>query len=247
MDYDTREVIKELGMTGVRGMCFHEGELWIAGFRNTLNLIDLETYSIKQTFTHDELRGTHLIYSRDGYLWVTNTSANEIVKLRNNKVEKIIPLPKSVNGTQHLHFNSIAWSPNGDEYHLYCGLGEIVNFTQQKTVFNGIERGHDLYFLDDNQLIVNESKQKRALLINLLDKSETVLHTVTKEGIDTSENRWGFTRGVAASKDLIFLGSSPPCLHIFDRELNQLEPWRISQTPPETIFDICLDPRDWKL
>jgi hypothetical protein len=139
----------------------------------------------------------------------------------------------------------MGWSPNGEEYHLYSRQGQIFNYTKQEVVFEGLERGHDIHFLDNDRLIVNESKFKRALLLNLADKTKTVLHTVPNRGKDTLRTMWGFTRGIAASKDLIFLGSSPLGLHIFDKQLNPVEDWQVSTTPIETIFDICLDPRDW--
>jgi hypothetical protein len=242
LDYDTKEVLSKQGTPGLRGMCFHEGKLWVGDFKKFLRTVNPTTGLVEQELNLQELAGVHLIYSRDGYLWLTNTASNSILKMQNSKVVDIIELAPS---NEHLHFNSMGWAPNGDQYHLYSHLGQIYNYTKREVAFDGIERGHDLHFLDDHRLLVNESRYSRGLLVDLSDKTRTELHAVPQHREDTPHIRWGFTRGIAASKDLIFMGSSPAKLHIFDGALKMVDTWEISTTPTETIFDICLDPRDW--
>lgn len=250
---------------GVRGISFHGDKIFVAGSGSNLSCFDKDTFELVEHKEIKELIGIHHIRSHGGLLNVVSTGNDTLFKLDGFDVvdevhigdykEYIEPhmfeeCREKEWGTNKLHFNSIGWGPDGDEYHIYCGAKIIFNFTKKEVVYSGegLNGPHDLVF-DDNSLFFNNSETLSTCRIDLGSKGLYEVHKFYPDSRFISEyNTNGFTRGLAKSGDTLFMCGSPTRVCSFDIELNkETDVLELSDDLGESIFDIILDPRDWEV
>ena len=257
---------------GCRGLAVHNGELAVASSDNKIHYYDLDT--LEQLSIEDfagDLKYLHQIKSHDGQLHVCNTGLDRVSVVNRAKVieEKRLDVfedllqPYRTKGSftqpfndDALHFNSITWDPNtGDEYHLYMGAFMIFNYTKGEVVLwdqDLLSSPHDLEFIAPDLLAFSNSMDRTVLTYNINNKEIRVLNKIQHPvKMDVAEHAMqGFTRGIAAHKTDLFLCHSPATVERFHFEGTH-KYWPedkviLSEDPNENIYDIILDPRDWK-
>ena len=244
IDWETKVPVWKMETRGVRGMVFVEDQLFIATFRNEIRTIDTERGGFIHGWNYPGLDFFHKIYYREGVFVVPSTGSDSVatigkdMRLLNNHVV-------GEAGKDTLHFNSMGWDGIGHEYHLYHTPGIVVNFDNQETIFTGLVGAHDLEFIDAHRVVVNHSAERKTLVGNV-ETGELVPIFEAPEGPSTTVSQWGWTRGAAYYDGMLFTGSAPVDIHMFETGFFLKTDWlRLSDTVEESIFDICLDPRDW--
>lgn len=250
---------------GVRGISFHNEKIFVAGSGSNLSCFDKDTFELIEHREIKELIGIHHIRSHNGLLYVVSTGNDILFKLDNFDIvdevyiedykEHIEPYmfeecKEKSWGTNKVHFNSIGWDQDGNEYHIYCGAKVIFNFTKKEVVYcgNNLKGPHDLVF-DGSSLYFNNSETLSTCKVGLVSKDLCEVHSFSPDSEFISEyNTNGFTRGLAKSGDVLFMCGSPTRVCSFDVKNNkEIDSLKLSDDLGESVFDVMLDPRDWEV
>jgi len=258
---------------GSRGITVHEDSLCIAGSNNTVGYYDLDTLELKKEIKFDapKVKALHQIKDHDGYLYIVSTGTDRLLKVKDGETVEEIDLigqakelDKYISqlwkGTTHwpkdkLHFNSIGWDDNGDEYHLYFSAGVVYNYTKQEVaVQKDFLRGtHDLCF-SDNYVYVSGSTARTVFKIDLkTGQEQRVFHVDDYDEMPKNRDKneichWGMLRGMVLYEDRVFVCRAP--VKVFELLCNEnrielIDSLNLSSTYYESVYDIALDPRDW--
>jgi len=161
--YDLRRPDNPLTRShGSRGLALHQSKLYVAGGHQVLSTIDPDTYQVIETF-EIPAKITHQLKEKDGVLYIVSTGDDKYYKMVGQEIVEEVCVSDSDEDT--LHFNSIGWDSAGDEYHVYYKLGQIFNFTRKTVVYTGNQGLHDICFVDQNTMIVNDSMSRKTLRI----------------------------------------------------------------------------------
>ena len=246
---------------GASGLDFFEDSLFVAS-RGDLISLNPNTYEEQYRVDVGYPKGIHQIKAHDDTLWLACMERNCKQAVRNGKVIDLVPTKYSGIGDNNRPpgcFNALAWSPNGDEFHMYTGPEEIYDFTRKEVVVKGnLGTGpHDLCFLNEDELLFTRSLSRELVKVNLVSGNMEVVFSL--DGA-TKENDWnfvGFMRGLEYSKKdgSVFVMSGPGMLYELNvdtwqvkQKFNFLYGCNINQEEIESVcpFDILLDPRDWR-
>jgi hypothetical protein len=271
LDWDNKQIIHRLSIRGrysvekgrsrgASGLDFFEGFLYVAT-RTDLIAFDVDTFK-EHHRVNLLLQGVHQIKSQTDTLWLTTIKRNVKMAVRNQKLIDIVPTIYSgiENNQSPLGcFNSISFSPNGDEYHMYAGPKQIYNFTKKKVMIqDDVHSGpHDLCFLNEEELLFSRSINKEIVKANLWTGEIETIYSFPHRPSDPRDefNFIGFTRGIEYDKNTnsIFFMTNPATIYEIDRGT-----WAIKDSldfmdydlSKEEIrrrcpFDLVLDPRDW--
>lgn len=276
LDWETKElVVKPQGVQpdyslytpmgrshGCRGITIHDGKLYVASSGSDISVFDLDTYQRIERLTFPSMRHLHQIKSHDGFLYACSTGTDRLYKIKNDKVEEetyldvVAPyvdshIPQEWVGTwgrDRLHFNSVAWNSSGDECHVYFGARMIFNFTQKKVLYaHGVLHcPHDLLFASGGYFACS-STDKAVYFF----QDNGIIRCVNKNfdiAPPGTPNAHGFTHGLAMGDGLLFSCSSPTKIRSFDLGNFELkDTLYINDNPNECIYDLVLDPRDWRI
>jgi len=148
-----------------------------------------------------------------------------------------------------LHFNSIGWAPNGDEYHVYYNARMVFNWTQQKIMAQGglLHCPHDVLVTNDGFFTCSSTDKALYHFYNNGDIRVVVKNQ--EVAVPDCPNHAGFTHGIARGDDILFVCSAPTKIQTFkDRHwFNFIEVFHCSGAVNECIYDLTLDPRDWRI
>ena len=247
IDWDTKVPIWKMETRGVRGMTFVGDRLFIATFTNELRTVDTERGGFIHSWEYPQLSFFHKIYYQEDIdvIVVPSTGSDSVATINPETMEMIENITVGEKGKDTLHFNSMGWDIIGHEYHLYHTPGVVVNVDTKETIFSGLVGAHDLEFIDDFKVIINHSSERKTLVGDIQTR-ELVPILELPEGPSTTVSQWGWARGAAYHDGMLFIGSAPVDIHMFETGLFLKTDWlRLSDTVEESIFDICLDPRDW--
>lgn len=144
-------------------------------------------------------------------------------------------------GSDRLHFNSIAWSPAGEQHHVYNAARCIYNWTANQIVWADVSLDgiHDLVFAGGD-LLTNVSCAGSLVEVY----SRTVID-VWEGGLGVNPNNYlGFTRGLAKiADDCVVAGRTPNELRFY---LRQAGVWSHTETVvlpggnELSPYDICV-------
>jgi hypothetical protein len=247
---------------GVRGLAVHDGLLHVATTGDSILVFELDTWKLMGEIGHPELKYIHQIRSHEGLLCVVNTGKDTLCKFSRGQLCDIVDLsteavqlgPFAIQrtcddrwGNDMLHFNSIGWAPNGDEYHVYFNARMVFNWTQKKIMYQGgiLHSPHDVVVTDQG-FFTSSSADKSALFFKN-NGDIRVIHKSLRFTPPFSVNQHGFKHGLAIGDGMLFTGTSPTRLETFDiaNNFNILGAVDLSYAENECIYDIALDPRDW--
>jgi len=242
VDYKTgQHEMREFDVS-FRGLVRHNGKLLVADYTNNIYEVDEDSLEITKAIELKDCGYLHLLYSRDGVLWTTNSGNNTIVKVHEDGEEETIKLHPS--SSDVLHFNSLDWAPSGEEFHIYNKQSGVFNYTKKQWVIRGLNAPHDIMFIAPNLFMINNSAALECLLVEA-DTGRIVEKMLELRESDksTKDNTWGFTRGMArVDKDTVVSGSTPCTLHYYDTEaFCKFAEVVLSTDPDESIFDILVD------
>ncbi len=266
---------------GTRGLAWFKDRLWIAGGVSGLIEINPDTYQVIKIHTPEEIAHPHLIKVHDGLLYVTSTSRDSLVSFDGSKVieekkikdmpgipELIEPYLPDVHktkawGRDKLHFNSVDWDSEGNEYHTYMHCRSIFNVTKKCVVETGLSAGHDLE-IQNNRLYYSSSGDRSLFSLNLNHQPPKRTCWIKKEipeaeldarkqyaeeGKKSEFPFMALVRGIAITPDnsKLFLGVAPGNLICLDLKQHgrQIGEMKYCNAKAEQPFDILLDPRDW--
>lgn len=243
VDLPSFKVIDKIKHVSLRGMCLLDNELIVADFFHTLYKFNeperkLEVYCDDNRFSY-----LHLIYNRNGTIWTTNSGNNSIVKVKDAQVTEVIKLnPKS---SDELHFNSIGFAPNGDEYYMYNYCGHVWSKRHRRFVVGDLKCAHDIVFINDEEFVVNDSLTRRTLLCNINGGHRAIVN-MPEDSRSTGVCMWNLTRGLeyVPEKNLMFVATSPCMIHVLDvsdnyKDIHAIE---LSQNRDESTFDLLVAP-----
>lgn len=273
LDWDTKELLTknlpgaavQVGRSrGIRGITWYQDKLLVAGVTNRLSFYDPDTFREIDTWAVEHAKFLHQVRVGPGpyepRIYMASTGNDRCIAypscfthfeldLNKDIIDPYITHPNTCQwGGDRLHFNSIAWDENGDEYHVYNATKMIFNYTKKEVfchsrAFHGL---HDIV-ITPTHIITNSSGDRTTLAIDRQTKDISVIHK-NRRRPTTEHNLHGMTRGLALYKDLLFIGSTPGDVTLYRGQGNQWEfetNISISTDPHESIFDILLDPRDW--
>jgi hypothetical protein len=264
---------------GTRGMAWYKDKLWVLGAVQGLLEIDPNTYNIIKTHRPEKIHHPHLMKVKDDLMWVTSTQRDSLVAWDGTKVvqeRRIQDIPgiKELTdpylapsvmdrpfGADRLHFNSVAWDSDGNEYHTYMFCSAIFDVTNMRVVESGIPAPHDLE-IRGNRLFYSASGD-RSLFSLQIDGDRAAKRTcwMTREIPDSElEARkkykgktefpfMALVRGIATSPadGLLFSAFAPG--HLVAIDLKQrgkiVKEIKYCDSRHAQPFDILLDPRDW--
>ncbi len=242
----TKVPLWEMDTGAVRGMAFVGEKLFVAR-PNELRTLDTKRGGYIDSWEYSELLRPHKLYYReDRNVFVLPSTGDDGLMTIDAETMKLVSKTHLANFYKDtLHFNSMGWDRNGHEYHLYHRLGTVVNATTKKTVFADLQGAHDLEFIDDRRVVINNTSERKTL-VGDVQTGELKEIFEAEDGPSTAVSTWGGTRGAAYHNGLLFTGSFPVDIHLFDVNSWKRLNWvRLSTDREESLFDICLDPRDW--
>ncbi|HEC64794.1 MAG TPA: hypothetical protein ENI23_05850 [bacterium] len=245
---------------GARGVTIHDGYIYVAGSYDMLSRYDLETFELVDTVTFPEFKGAHQIKSYRGAIYLVscaNDMRHKVVSKTIVETEDLSSIANIVDpyikgehewGTGRLHFNSINWDDDGDEYHVYYAAHMVFNYTRKEIIYQGypLNCPHDIAFHKDN-ILVNSTGDRTTVCINKHTKKAKVIYT-TSDFNTVRYNSWGFTRALGVCDDTIFVGSVPTKLAALtykDGEYVLMEIFEVSLAEDEAIYDIALNAVDF--
>lgn len=153
---------------GFRGISFYDNKLYVV--TNDGNLVCYNSDTLELLSSVDlRKRGVaepHQIKEHNGLLYVVSTGNDSYAVLDGTSVvrtvrlgdvssllsDKISDVWKKSNHwpSDKLHFNSIGWDEDGDEYHLYFSAGIVYNYSRKEVVVHSekLRSAHDLCYKD---------------------------------------------------------------------------------------------------
>lgn len=275
IDWDSKKVLfkKEIETTknesgrsvGLRGLDFYNDSLYVADSAGRLYIFDIENFELKKQLELGNEDVHQLRVGLDNNLWIACARTNTLMQMDTNDkivcynikdiVEKYIEDRQKTRG---LYFNSIGWCPNNHQIHIYSNAKAIFDFTDKKIIYQGfpLERPHDIEYLDENTFFVSNSLKRNVIkfLWNKITNKFDLTEFATELTINPQQKQvgkhaiLGFTRGLRLSKkeNLLFSCCSPKYVRSYNSEtLEFAEYMNLGEDLNDTIYDICLDPRDW--
>lgn len=257
--------------SGLRGLEFYNNNLYVADNMGRIHIFDIENYEYKETL-YLNIRHVHqLRKGPDNCLWISCTGTDTLVRMKNDKIidiydlsilKDIVDIDKYVTndkrsrtwGNGRLHFNSIGWDLNNHQIHVYFKAKMIFDWTDKKIIYQGypLEDPHDIVFLNENSFFVNNSRKRSVVKFIRYNDIFDLIEFGTENGTEIYENSAimrGFTRGLKISKkdNLLFSCCAPGYIKSYNLETLELIDIKLLNVDSiDNIFDICLDPRDWK-
>lgn len=244
---------------GCSGLDFFEDKLFVA---SRTDLIALNPDTLKEDYRVNLTPpyGVHQIKAHNDILWVACMRRNVKQAVKNGRVIDVVPTRYSgidSNNKPSGCFNSIAWSPNEDEYHMYTGPEEIYNFSKKEIVTKGKlgTSPHDLCFLNNRELLFTRSIARELVLLDIETKKMDVVFSLPVENNIDDWGFVGFMRGIEYDfiSDSVFIMTGPGTLWQLSRKdwnvIDKLvfyEGATERQKKERCPFDILLDPRDWR-
>jgi hypothetical protein len=269
---------------GTRGLAWFKDKLWVAGASHGLFSLDPDTYTLTGTFgdrpkNAPEIKHPHQIKVKDDLLYVTNTGKDSLIKFDGEKIVETINIadmpgvPELIEpyidaakrgrpwGTDKVHFNSISWDAEGNEYHTYMFCRAIFDVTNLKVIEQGLSCPHDLEARGD-QLFYTSSNDRSLFSIRIGTSLDELRRTcwmkkeIPEHELEARKNHdaeifpyTALVRGVAFSPDggLLFTCHAPGNLVCLDirQHGRQVGGVKYCNSRHEQPFDILLDPRDW--
>ena len=203
----TRRVIQVPGAAGIHQIRWHAGRLYVVSTGSDCLLVGTPTQHNGWTWEETKLWETI-----PDHVW------RRLVTAYGKDHAHHAP------GADRLHFNSIAWAPNGDEIHLYCAPCVVYNATQHRVMCHERLHGpHDLLYMGD-RLFVHSSKA--GSLLECGGKAPVLVdqHDI---GGTNKNNLQGFTRGLAALDAKTFVaGVTPGLLRVYALS-HGVVPWKV--------------------
>ncbi len=267
LDWDTRTVLNrvivdsgklvEKGRSrGASGITWLDGSIYV-GCRAGIVRMDPDTFDY-EVLDIEVPSSLHQIKSHEGKLYLTGAGDNSLVVIEGDKM-----VGRTILGSADvpLHFNSIGWDSNGDQYHLYMGSilnpkptrkcpSRIINFTTGTELHGHLGvLPHDLCFIKDDRLLYTSSAAGEIISINLKTRDRFVLFSKEiKSNPGGGYRVQGLLRGLAFddATNAVLVGSAPGIIHELDADTGEeRSSVNFSNTAGTAVYDILLDPRDW--
>lgn len=255
---------------GSRGICFHQGKLYVGGSHELVSILDPETNQLEETILTPAKR-IHQLKEHNGIVYIISTGSNSYYKLLGKEVtgrvcvddvrpfvEKYLPEDKQGRNdwadSDLLHFNSIDWHPEtGDEYHVYYTPGVVFNYTRKEIVCDNVVGAHDIRFTGADTFVVNDSMNRTSLRFHKGHR-EIVYQAApapggmkfTGEKAKDNHALWGFTRVAVSAGNSLFVSSAPGRLVEINTDTwEQVDTFDVTLDPGDSLYDIALHPEDW--
>lgn len=238
---------------GSRGICFHQGKLYVGGSHQLVSILDPETNQLEETILTPAKR-IHQLKEHDGVVYIISAGDDSFVKLVGTEVQEQVFMTNA--GEDTLHFNSIDWHPEtGDQYHTYYTPGTIVNYTTGETALDNVIGMHDIRFVDADTFVVNDSMNRTSIRVRsgerkiIYQASAAPPENVEFKGDNAPGNHalWGFTRVAVSAGNSLFVSSAPGRLVEIDTNTwEQVDVFDTTLDPGDSLYDIVLHPDDWK-
>lgn len=265
VDWDTKKVIKTIiagghyivdtsRSRGAYGVTWQEDKLYVACRQNIIVFDPYDDYKELDVILLGNPAGHHQIKAHNGFIYVVCTGGDLVRRIKDGRIEQTYCARGGgyqegvANDT--LHFNSITWDSNDNEYHLYMRPRYIVNYTTGQRLNAKLgNMPHDLCFLDDNRLLFTDSANGHLRLFNI-ETNETI--TVFSKPTGNKGGGYqisGFMRGVGYDKESnsVFVGTAPGILYELDADTWAEKNVVIFETKNgSAVYDILFDPRDWR-
>jgi len=269
--YDLRKPDNPMSRShGSRGICFHQGKLYVGGSHELVSILDPETNQLEETILTPAKR-IHQLKEHNGIVYIISTGDNSYYKLQGHDiiehvsvsdvkpfVERYLPAEKQGRNNWHesdlLHFNSIDWHPDtGDEHHVYYMPGTVFNHTRKEVVFDGVVGAHDLCFVDSETFVVNDSMNRTSIRVRAGERHIIYEASPAPEGTEFKGEKakdnhalWGFTRVAVTAGNSLFVSSAPGRLVEIDTNTwEQIGMFDTTLDPGDSLYDIALHPEDW--
>lgn len=257
-------LVSETGNShGARGLCVFNNLLYIADWDGRLSWYSLEDFSLLGSRVLENVHGVHIVREHNGLLNIVSTKTDSVVRLdKSNNIVYKTKVSEASNiiddfisranlrvnkselrdwGNNRLHFNSIAWNKDGDEYHVYHNIDAIFNFTKKEFVWAEdflLRQPHDIEIKGD-YLYTNSSGTFSSLRRDLKTNQTTTFNT-NKSSTPNPWNLHGMTRGLYIEDTFLLTGNTPFTILIFDLEtLEKQREIHIKTSEAQSIFDIC--------
>lgn len=225
---------------GCRGICYYDGFIWLATSERGLIKLSPDDLSMHENnfMDTDVIQHTHQIKLHDGKLWMCDTGHDRVAvyNWETKEVESYIDLSCDSDmldeldnnqkhkpyGTDRLHFNSIEWAPNGDQWHLYMHCNCLFNFTTKRIIAPPQEHRagmHDILFLDDDRLIYSSSNSNTTYELNLKTEEYRAIYQEPKRARqDNISNQFGWARGLEIDREngILYATYTPCVLQAYD-------------------------------
>jgi len=242
---------------GARGIVCHDNKVFVANGSNAITVYDAKDYSVLSHQTFDEVEVVHQMQYKDGLLHLASTSNDSVVRLNMDlevvSVDSVADkrfdaLRGQEQGEYEVHFNSLCWL-HGDEIHIYNAFHMVYNFSKKEIIYQGdpIHSPHDIIVFGDS-LILNSSADYSTIQIQN-GSAKTIFSVPENEIKNIDRNQWGYTRGLTHFKDRLFICYTP--MNILEFQYKNgvfifVKKVVLDQGADKSIYDICLDPRDWR-
>ena len=260
-------LISETGNShGARGLCVFNNLLYIADWDGRLSWYSLDDFSLLGSRILDNVHGVHIIREHNDLLHIVSTKTDSVVRLdKNNNIVQETKISEASDiiddfisradlrinkselrdwGNNRLHFNSICWDENGDEYHVYHNIDVIFNFTKKEFVWHSdplFKQPHDIE-IKDGYLYTNSSGTFSSLRRNLKNNNVKIFNT--NESSISKNNPWnlyGMTRGLYLGDTFLLTGNTPFSIMRFNlKTLKKTKEIAIETSEAQSIFDICI-------
>lgn len=249
---------------GSRGITIHNNKLYVATSGDDILTFSLDDYRHLGRVTHSGFRRLHQIKDRNGQLYVVSTGGDQLYILENNQVVEVRNLKELAPqieqyvvqrtredqwGNDMLHFNSVGWTPDGDEIHVYYNTRMVYNYTRRKIVYQGgvLHCPHDIAAVE-NGMFVNSSANKSCVFLRD-DGDIYVINKNLERAPPECPNNIGFMHGLAIGDGMLFACSSPSVMRTFEltKPFHHIETFQVNDALNECIYDLVLDPRDWSI
>jgi hypothetical protein len=251
---DSGNLVEEGRSRGASGITWHKEYIYVGG-RSGVVKMNPDTYDYRVLDVKTPA-GLHQIKSKGDRIYLAGTSENCLGIIEDDKLVDKVHL-----SSDPLHFNSIGWDSEGDQYHLYMGdrsslrgtrkgPSRIVNYTTGREVARSLGRlPHDICFDKEDRLLYTSSMEGKVKFIHPKGGKKGVLFEKTVKGNPRGGYRMqGLLRGLAFHEgtNAVFVGSAPGSVHEIDADTGEeLASVEFSNTLETAVYDILLDPRDW--
>lgn len=248
------------GERGLRGIAVVDDKIYIAG-SNSISILDSETFKpIASRHDRIYLNSVHEICYHDDHLWVTSTGQDCVVKLDKylnvidcwhivgvqheihhtvaNKVKV-----ESVSGLQDkIHVNSI--SAHNDRLVFSGALTPLYDFDTLEEVQDLVLGGFTHNFEEYPDLVLaNKTYVQKLEVITDYDRVFYPIppHMGKIDRIDDEIAKSNWLRGMARKDNLVFLGSSPARILVFDLDTRAfIDEIKLSSDPRCCVHGIDL-------
>ena len=190
----------DLKGNGVTGMCFHKGQLVLLLQRmpSTLVFFD-DDFKFSHYFELTGLKGVHSILSRGGFIYLSVTNQDRIVKVNDENQQFDVWSNETLEDTIHLnsiciHNNELyasAFGKKANELWSSAQSGYVFRVLDGKKVIDNIWHPHSSFSYDNQIFCCNSSKQQ----------------IISEEGVYQADYP-GYTRGLYIDDDLLICGAS---------------------------------------